>query len=49
MSACTTRLGIWAAILSVVFAGYFSIVALAANFKAAADPIHCHVAGSTDV
>ena len=115
MSACTPRIGIWAAILSVLFAACFSIVALAANFttlipaiwvnplsfapslllawsylvlmacvldaalpgqrvwallglcfavlystlarkpdvpanlKAAADPIHCHVAGSSDV
>ena len=32
MSACTPRIGIWAAILSVLFAACFSIVALAANF-----------------
>ena len=49
MSACTPRIGIWAALLSVLFAAYFSIVALAANFKAAADPIHRHVAVSSDV
>ena len=115
MSACTPRVGIWAATLSMLFAACFSIVALTANFttlipaiwvnplsfapslllawsylvlmacvldaagrehrvwalvglcfallhstlarqpdvpanfKAAADPIHCHVAGSSDV
>jgi hypothetical protein len=32
MSACTPRVGIWAAMLSVLFAACFSIVALAANF-----------------
>ncbi len=32
MSGCTPRLGIWAAILSVLFAACFSIVALATNF-----------------
>ena len=32
MSACTPRIGIWAALLSVLFAACFSIVALAANF-----------------
>jgi hypothetical protein len=32
MSACTPRVGIWAATLSVLFATCFSIVALAANF-----------------
>lgn len=32
MSVCTPKIGIWAAILSVVFAACFSIVALAANF-----------------
>ena len=49
MSACTPRVGIWPTILSMLFAACFSIVALAANFKGAADPIHCHVAGSSDV
>lgn len=32
MSACTPAIGIWAAILSAVFATCFSVVALAANF-----------------
>ena len=32
MSACTPRIGIWAAYLSVLFAACFSIVALTANF-----------------
>jgi hypothetical protein len=32
MSACTPRIGVWAAMLSVFFAASFSIVALAANF-----------------
>lgn len=32
MSAWTPRIGIWAALLSVLFAACFSIVALAANF-----------------
>ena len=32
MSACTPRISIWAALLSVLFAACFSIVALAANF-----------------
>ena len=32
MSACTPRIGIWAALLSVLFAACFNIVALAANF-----------------
>ena len=32
MSACTSRIGIWAALLSVLFAACFSIVALAAIF-----------------
>ena len=31
MSACTPRIGIWAALLSALFAACFSIVALAAN------------------
>ena len=32
MSACTPRMAIWAALLSVLFAASFSLVALAANF-----------------
>jgi hypothetical protein len=32
MSTCTPKIGIWAAMLSVLFAACFSIVALAANF-----------------
>ena len=32
MSACTPKIGIWAALLSTLFAACFSIVALAANF-----------------
>ena len=32
LSACTPRMAIWAALLSVLFAACFSIVALAANF-----------------
>lgn len=32
MSTCTPQIGIWAALLSVLFAACFSIVALAANF-----------------
>jgi hypothetical protein len=32
VSGCTPRIGLWAAILSVLFAASFSIVALAANF-----------------
>jgi hypothetical protein len=32
MSACSPRIGIWAALLSALFAACFSIVALAANF-----------------
>ena len=32
LSACTPRIAIWAALLSVLFAACFSIVALAANF-----------------
>jgi hypothetical protein len=33
MSICTPRLGIWAAMLSLLFAACFSIVALAAVFR----------------
>ena len=32
MSACTPRIGFWAALLSVLFAAGFTVVALAANF-----------------
>jgi hypothetical protein len=32
MSVCTPRVGIWAAMLAVLFAACFSLVALAANF-----------------